>query len=140
MIEVETMPLIKTKSATVHLNQTEDTVIVTATASYIPMEEFKNLFNELGDYVKSHKIKKLVFDKSNLRTFHQPSMVWYHVSWKSEMAKFGLRSYRKILPNDDFFKQSVKVGRARIKEAHPEFNFDDYDIQYVDTVEEALSK
>lgn len=140
MIEANTKPLIQSKSVVAGLNETGDTMIVTATESYIPMQEFKEFFGKVGDYVKSNDVNKLIFDKSNLRTFHQPSMVWYHVEWKSVMAKYGLSTYRKILPDDKLFTKSVEVGRNKIKEEHPDFNFTDYDIQYVASVEEGLQK
>ncbi|MCS6820389.1 MAG: hypothetical protein NZ551_00810 [Microscillaceae bacterium] len=116
------------------------TIVCKATTNYIPEKEFKELFGAIGEFIKTHRVEKLIFDKSKLTVFHQPSMVWYHIVWKAEMAIYGLLTYRKILPNDSFFRQSVKIGREKIKKEHPDFNFDKFDIQYCDSLEEALEK
>ena len=102
------------------------------------MEDFQNHFNTIGNFIKKNKTVKFIFDKSSLKVFHQPSMEWYHTIWKKEMANYGLKSYRKILPNLQYFKMSVKIGKERIIKENPDFRFEDYDIQYYDTLKEAL--
>ncbi len=115
-------------------------LICKCVAPVISELEFMTFFHEVGGLVERYGIKKLIFDKRSLRVFHQPSMEWYHVHWKKEMAKVGLKTYRKILPEDKVFKMSVEIGRKKIREKNPEFNFEDFDIQYCESIEEAISK
>jgi len=115
-------------------------VIVEATSTYIPIEEFKEVFNSIGELVKKNKFSKLIFDKRALTVFHQPSMEWYFVDWKEKMFGLGLKTHRKILPQDAVFRQSVKIGREKIKSMHPNGKYTLMDIQYSETLEEAISK
>lgn len=112
--------------------------IVEATTNYIPYEEFKEIFKAIGTLVEQKGITKLIFDKSKLTVFHQPSMEWYFVEWKEQMFELGLMSHRKILPKDDIFKHSVKIGREKILKSHPTGKFTLMDIQYSDNIEDAV--
>lgn len=132
--------ILNNRFAKVYFLADKKTIVCEAATNYIPEKEFKELFETIGEFVKRNKVEKLVFDKSKLTIFHQPSMVWYHIVWKAEMALYGLKTYRKILPNDTFFRQSVNIGREKIKKDHPEFSFDKFDIQYCSSLEEALKK
>ena len=115
-------------------------MIVEATTSYIPIEEFKAIFNYIGDSITKQPVTKLIFDKRKLTVFHQPSMEWYFVEWKEKMFDLGLKVHRKILPTDIVFKQSVKIGRDRIKQIFPNGKYNEMDIQYADSIEEAIEK
>ena len=112
--------------------------LVEATSSYIPIEEFKHIFSEIGKLVASKGISKLIFDKRKLTVFHQPSMEWYFTEWKEEMWHKGLKTHRKILPYSKVFQQSVKIGREKIKEQNPTLKFNEMDIQYKDNVQDAI--
>jgi hypothetical protein len=115
-------------------------LILEATASYIPIEQFKEIFNTIGSIVKDKKVTKLVFDKTKLTVFHQPSMEWYFVEWKEKMFDLGLKTHRKILPQDDVFRQSVRIGREKIKSTFPNGKYTQMDIQYSENLEEAIAK
>ena len=115
------------------------TLILEATASYIPIEQFKEIFNVIGSIVTEKKISKLIFDKRKLTVFHQPSMEWYFVEWKERMFDLGLKTHRKILPQDDVFRQSVRIGREKIKSTFPNGKYTEMDIQYADTLEDAIA-
>jgi hypothetical protein len=117
-----------------------NTALVTATANYIPLEAFKEIFNFIGDLAKQKKLTKLIFDKTKLTVFHQPSMEWYFVEWKEKMFDQGLTTHRKILPADEIFRQSVRIGRDKINKTYPTKKFNQMDIQYAETIEEALAK
>jgi hypothetical protein len=117
-----------------------DTAVVEATANYIPLDQFKEIFNFIGELTATKKIKKLIFDKRKLSVFHQPSMEWYFVEWKEKMFEAGLKTHRKILPKDDVFRQSVRIGRDKINKAFPDKKFHQMDIQYAETIEEAIAK
>ena len=114
--------------------------IVESTSTYIPIEQFKEIFHSIGDLVKTKKITKLIFDKRSLTVFHQPSMEWYFVEWKEKMFDLGLKTHRKILPQDEVFRQSVKIGREKIKNTHPNGKYTLMDIQYSETLEDAIAK
>lgn len=114
--------------------------VVTATTGYIPIDQFKEIFSAVTDLVKNEKITKLIFDKSTLTVFHQPSMEWYFVEWKEQMFELGLKSHRKILPRDEIFRQSVRIGREKISKQFPNGKFQHMDIQYADSLKEAILK
>ncbi|HEY0739880.1 MAG TPA: hypothetical protein VGD40_00410 [Chryseosolibacter sp.] len=117
-----------------------ETTVVQATSNYIPIEQFKEIFNFIGELVEHEKVKRLVFDKRNLTVFHQPSMEWYFVEWKEKMYAHGLTVHRKILPADQVFRQSVKIGREKINKAYPNGKFHQMDIAYAETLEDAITR
>jgi hypothetical protein len=125
-----------------HIQYVEDAfaVILKFKSAYVPIETFKAVLGEIEIFAGKEKVEKIVFDKSNLTVFHQPSMEWYHVEWKEKMLKKGVKSHRKILPKDRLFVESVRIGREKIQKNHPSFSFSRYDIQYCESVEEALKK
>ena len=112
--------------------------IVEATANYIPLERFKEIFQFVGDLAEKNALTKLIFDKRQLSVFHQPSMEWYFVEWKEKMFDVGLKTHRKILPLDDVFRQCVRIGRDKIDKAYPSKKFHQMDIKYASTMEEAI--
>ena len=112
--------------------------VVEATSSYIPIEQFKEVFTYIGELVRKERVNKLVFDKRNLSVFHQPSMEWYFVEWKERMFSDGLTVHRKILPNNEVFRQSVKIGRDKINKAFPNGKFHQMDIGYAESLEDAI--
>lgn len=114
--------------------------VVTAKTEYIPIDEFKKIFQSIGELVKSEGVTKLIFDKRNLSVFHQPSMEWYFTEWKEEMFAAGLKTHRKILPQNEVFRQSVAIGRDKINKAFPKGKFHEMDIQYAETLEEAIQR
>lgn len=129
------------RNAIVSIVEDKPTIaIVEATSTYIPIEQFKEVFNFIGDLIKQEKINKLIFDKRKLAVFHQPSMEWYFVEWKEKMFNEGLTVHRKILPKDEIFRQSVKIGREKINKMFPKGKFHQLDIGYAETLEEAINK
>ncbi|RAW03489.1 hypothetical protein [Pseudochryseolinea flava] len=117
----------------------QGTLLVTATATYIPIDQFKSIFNEIAHWVEKYSIQKLIFDKRQLTVFHQPSMEWYFVDWKERMYAAGLTRHVKILPQDEVFRQSVRIGRNKINEAYPNGKFHTMEILYAETLEEAVA-
>jgi len=118
----------------------EQTVICVLSQNFVTYDDFKELFNELGDFIRLNPVEKFILDKRNLTVFDQPSMTWYHVTWKAEMKLFGLDTYRKLLPDNKVFRTSVEIGKTRIEKENPQFKFDDYDIQYTESIEQAFAK
>ncbi len=112
--------------------------IVHATGTYIPIEEFKSIFNYVGILTSKDGIQKLIFDKRHLTVFHQPSMEWYFVEWKEKMFNLGLKTHRKILPDNAVFTQSVKIGREQINEKYPQGKFHLMDIAYCNEIDEGI--
>lgn len=129
------------KHAVISIAETSKTVaIVEAKTEYIPIGDFKKIFEAIGEVVKEKGITKLVFDKRNLTVFHQPSMEWYFTEWKEQMFALGLKTHRKILPKNEVFRQSVKIGRDKINKAFPAGKFHQMDIGYAETLEDAINK
>ncbi len=111
------------------------------TDSYVPIERFRGIFLEMSEAIEGQDIDRFIFDKRHLRVFHQPSMEWYFIEWKKEMYAKGMTTHRKILPKDEeWFEDAVKAGRALIREKHPDNIIDKLDIQYCNSVTEALEK
>ena len=138
-VNVSNNTLIKNNFLEVVLFKDESAIVVNTLKSYIPKDVFKDTFTSLEPHITGNRVSKLVFDKSALSVFDQESMEWYHVHWKENMFSKGLKHHRKILPNSDFFKNSVKAGRQNILKKYPEFSFDKLDIQYRNSVSEALA-
>lgn len=137
----ESMTIVKSfKHAVVKTVESNPKIaIVEATSTYIPIEQFKEIFNFIGKMVQNQGISKLIFDKRKLTVFHQPSMEWYFVEWKEQMFEFGLSVHRKILPQDEVFRQSVKIGREKIRNTYPNGKYTLMDIQYAESIDEAIS-
>ena len=67
------------------------------------------------------------------------SLKWYFVDWKERMFDYGLIRHVKILPQDEVFRQSVKIGRNKINEAYPNGRFHKMEILYAESFEEAIA-
>ncbi|MFA0964626.1 hypothetical protein AB9P05_22660 [Roseivirga sp. BDSF3-8] len=127
------------KRASIFIDRKNNCVIVQATDTYIPIEEFKIIFHKVGEFVKQNdQIEKLVFDKRSLKVFHQPSMEWYFTQWKMDVFQYGLKKHRKLLPEDEVFRDSVKIGREKILRENPDLDLDKLDIRYYESLKEAL--
>jgi hypothetical protein len=126
--------------ATISSIESLPVAICTVTAAYIPMAEFEQLLKIAGELIKRTTITKFIFDKRKLTAFHLPSMEYYHLVWKVEMYKHGLKSHRKLLPNDKVFQHYVQEARKKIRREYPWFDFEKYDIVYCNSIEEALEK
>lgn len=132
--------IFKHDHGTVSKVQGKPIAIVTATSTYIPIDEFQSLFHKVGELVDAEKIEKLIFDKRELTVFHQPSMEWYFTEWKEEMWQKGLKKHRKILPDNKVFQQSVKIGRDKINNQYPNHKFHEMDIQYKKDLQSAIDE
>lgn len=136
---VELVELVRFRHAVCYLAVDHpDTLVVQATAGYIPKTQFQEIFIGVGKLVAQLSIKKLVFDKRMLTVFHQPSMEWYFVVWKEQMFHHGLRVHRKLLPDDLAFRESVAMGRERIMRMFPTGKHHEMDIKYSETLEDAV--
>jgi hypothetical protein len=113
-------------------------VLLKLLTSYVPFEDFKQVLEQVEDFAAREKVSAMILDKSSLRIFNQPSMEWYYITWKERMLDKGLKTYRKILPQDRLFEESVKIGRERIIRENPGFDISKFDIQYCKNIEEAL--
>jgi len=120
------------------VNNGTQTAVLEAMTSYIPFESFKQIFIYIGELAQKKRITKLIFDKTKLTVFHQPSMEWYFIEWKEKMFDIGLNTHVKILPKDEIFRYSVKIGRDKINKNYPEKKFNKMDIRYAESLEEAL--
>ena len=114
-------------------------LIIEALNSYIPIEEFKSTFEKATDLIKTYNVEKVIFDKRPLRTFHQPSMEWYFITWKTQMfEQYGIRKHVKLLPDLPWFKKAVEAGKAEIFEKYPANKLDQLAIHYKEGIQEAL--
>jgi len=128
------------KYARVLVNAQKKIIICELLADYIPIEDFKEAFYRIGDLVRQGDFKKFIFDKRSLRAFHQPTMEWYFIHWKREMLAYGLTTHRKILPAEKWFEKMVQIAKVQILLQYPDNIIGQLDIQYCDTIEEAIWK
>ncbi|MCU0391527.1 MAG: hypothetical protein MUE81_10445 [Thermoflexibacter sp.] len=125
----------------VYVWKDKQVLLIVAISNYIPIEEFKKVFTQTIEIISKYHITKVIFDKRKLTVFHQPSMEWYFTTWKEEIfLRYGVKTHRKILPEDNVFVQSVKLGRMKIEKDFPNGKYKELDIQYADSVEEAVAK
>lgn len=115
-------------------------VICELLADYIPIEDFKEAFFQIGEIVKAGDYEKFIFDKRSLRAFHQPTMEWYFIYWKKDMLAYGLKTHRKILPAEKWFEKMVQIAKDQIVQNYPDNIIDQLDIKYCDSIEEAIKK
>ena len=126
------------KYARVWSNPIRKIVICELLTDYVPIEDFKEVFAEIGDLVKAGDFTKFIFDKRALRAFHQPTMEWYFIHWKKEMLGYGLKTHRKILPAEKWFEKMVQIAKAQILIQYPDNIIGQLDIAYCDTLEAAI--
>ncbi len=124
--------------ADIYFVKEEPILVVEAVTTYIPIDEFKIVFDKVQQVAQEQSIHKVIFDKRKLTVFHQPSMEWYFTEWKEAVYDLGIKVHRKILPEDFSFRQSAKIGQIRIREKYPELRTSRMDIQYVESLEEAI--
>lgn len=118
----------------------EPILIIQSTSTSMPLANFKNIFTEAGTIIEQEGITKLVFDKRSFKVFDPEAMEWYFTEWKEKMFAHGLRIHRKIMPESLPFKYSVDSSRKSIYERFPKGKFRQMDIQYVDSIEEAIAR
>ena len=126
--------------ARVLVSTEKKTIICELLADYIPIEDFKEAFGQIGKIVEAGHFEKFIFDKRSLRAFHQPTMEWYFIHWKKDMLAYGLKTHRKILPAEKWFEKMVQIAKQQILETYPDNIIDQLDIQYCDTIEEAIKR
>ncbi len=124
--------------ARVLVNTERKIIICELLADYIPIEDFKLAFGQIGEIVKAGDFKKFIFDKRSLRAFHQPTMEWYFIYWKKEMLEYGVTIHRKILPSEKWFEKMVQIAKDQILQTYPDNIIDKLDIRYCDSIEEAI--
>lgn len=125
--------------ARVWFNRDKKIVICELLADYIPIEDFKLIFGQIGEVVKAGDFEKFIFDKRSLRAFHQPTMEWYFIHWKREMLEYGLKTHRKILPAEKWFEKMVQIAKNQILQTYPDNIIDQLDIKYCDSIDEAIA-
>lgn len=126
------------KYAKVYYSLVNKAMVVQATSNYIPMDDFKQIFSNVLDLAKTNATEKIVFDKRALSIFHQPSMAWYFTEWKAELAALGIKKHAKILPDDLLFNTSVKLARQKLDKDHPNALYHQLQIQYFESLSDAL--
>lgn len=126
--------------ATVFYNRELKFAICRAEAEYIPLEDFKSTFLAVTEMVGEYPMKSMLFDKRNLRTFHQPSMEWYFIVWKPAIKQAGLTNHYKILPDLEWFVQSVNAGRNQITLKSDRHMLEGIQITYIADVNEAIDR
>lgn len=126
------------KNATIYYSAKHKSILIKSTGTYITIEEFKNIFNDALQTIEKFRLQKTIFDKRSLKVFHQPSMEWYFIDWKDKLFDMGVKKHIKILPLDNVFRSSVKIGRAKIDGLYPNAKYKQTEILYFEDVTTAL--
>jgi hypothetical protein len=143
IVEIGGIPMeliLKTDCASLYLATDLKLAVCVADEEYIPIDSFKSLFLSVSDLLESKQIQHFVFDKRQLRTFHQPSMEWYFAIWKPSVKEKGLVDHYKILPPLNWFVKAVDAGKWEIFKKYGEEIVNGISITYVDSVEDVLIK
>jgi hypothetical protein len=130
--------LFEVRDARVYANHKKGMIICELMTDYIPIDDFKDVFNEISRIVENGKFEKFIFDKRSLRAFHQPTMEWYFLNWKNKMLEFGLSKHRKILPEEKWFEKMVMIAKDQIIKNNPDNIIHLLDIKYCESIEEAI--
>jgi len=138
-LEEDFQQIFQNEFAGVLINTVLKIAICETRKDYIPIEDFKELFQSMTSSLIDHKIEKFIFDKRELRAFHQPSMEWYFIHWKQELFQHGLKTHRKILPKEIWFRKCVEAGRDEILKNQKNTVLDKLDIKYAESVKEAIA-
>lgn len=129
----------KNPLAEIHYHKDLQLAIVITIANFVPFQDFKALFVQVGEVVEKHSLRKILFDKRSLTIFHQPSMEWYYLEWKVQMLHHqGIREHGKILPKDDLFRKSVEKAREKIFIDNPTHPVHELKFAYFEDFQEAL--
>ncbi|MDF9800135.1 hypothetical protein OKW21_005398 [Catalinimonas alkaloidigena] len=128
------------KHCDLYLVENKPILIIKATDTYIPIEEFKQVFSKATELIREHQVRKVIFDKRRMKVFHQPSMEWYYKDWKEELLALEMKTHRKLLPDDEVFKKSVELGKLKINEKYPGLRLSEMDIRYFDDLQEAIDQ
>ncbi len=128
------------KYATLSYNEELAIAICRADSEYIPINEFKKILLFASEFIETSKIHYFVFDKSNLRTFHQPSMEWYFAIWKPSLKVKGLVNHYKILPKLEWFAKAVEAGKHEIFQKYGKHILNGINISYINSIEEVIEQ
>lgn len=115
-----------------------DVIVVKATSAHIPKTQFQETFISIGQLIAKAGHKKLICDLSNIQFYHEPTSDWYFMVWKERMFYLGLRTHRIILPLNDLLRDGFEISRQRACEALPGEKYWQLDIQYAESVDEAI--
>ena len=129
----------KSNYAEVGVNQEKKAICCVLIQDYVPIEDFRSTFHQISEIASEGVYEKFIFDKRALRTFHQPSMEWYFIEWKTKMVGFGIRKHRKILPDLEWFAKAVEIAKRPLLEKISKELRDQLDIVYCNSIEECIN-
>jgi hypothetical protein len=133
-------PLISPRHAICYsVDGADDIFVVEATSAHIPKTQFQEMFIAIGQSIIKGGYKKLVFDMSILQFYQEATFDWYFMVWKERMVLHGLRKHRIILPHNELIRDGVELSRQKVYEVFPQEKYSEFDIQYVESVNEAIS-
>lgn len=133
-------PLFENEYAESYIHSEKGIIACILIAEYIPIKDFRSIFLKLLEEIKTGKYSRFIFDKRSLRTFHQPSMEWYFLEWKTEAFAYGIKQHRKILPDLDWFKKAVEIAKKDLELRLPEKVGRELDISYCNSLSEAINE
>ncbi|HAS45859.1 MAG TPA: hypothetical protein DCS93_35585 [Microscillaceae bacterium] len=86
----------------------------------INLKKFKEALLQLIPIVQKFRIRQLIVDRRNMFTIHFPSLEWFYSIWLPQMIKSGVRKFHIVLPENDLFKFSLRIGKQKIMKENPQ--------------------
>ncbi len=86
----------------------------------IHLTKFKETLLHLIPSFQKLKACQLVVDRRHMFTIHFPALEWFYLIWLPQMMKSGLRKFHIILPENELFQFSLRIGKEKILNAHPQ--------------------
>jgi len=128
------------KYATVSFMPASETAVVRIHGAFIPLTDYQDTLEKLGELVEQEKVHKMIVDAQQLVAYHQPSVEWSFLNWKQEMQSHGLKSYRYVLSDSGEYRKMLENGLSKIRREHPETQLDRMDVAYCRSMEEAVEE
>lgn len=113
-------------------------ILVCQIKADINTARFKEAILQMTSIVKKLKIEHMVIDKRHMVTIHLPSMRWFYLTWMEQMFALGLRTYYKILPENELFRFTLNMGREKIMNENPHLSYKKVNIHYYKNLKEVL--
>jgi hypothetical protein len=123
-----------------NIEGSEDAFVIEATSAHIPKTQFQEMFITIGQNIIKSGCRKVIFDMSMLQFYYEPTFDWFFTVWKERMFYHGISCYRIILPHIEIIREGVEKSRKKAYEIFPDEKYWEMDIQYTDTVEDALNE
>ncbi|MGB3616972.1 MAG: hypothetical protein WBA12_02545 [Catalinimonas sp.] len=132
--------IIRSQHLRIEYTDEEMTLLFTATRDFVPEDEFREMLHSLQSFVRTHAVRKIIFDQRHLRYFHHRTQEWFQCNWQPRMARFGLTTYCYLLPNDVGFRLEADRCGTALRRDYPPLIFRDVQAHECQSLLEAMER